>query len=950
MIVRPYRSDELHDVPQRSLSRHKSKRIQPSSRLFPPAEGTAEERTGKKEHIGPAANGAWPPHISAPISFSHNNHISAPIVPPNLSSKMPPLSDSTFAFSGDLETGQGNSFKSSTSPSMRRTPNRLSIDTKFAGGHHRRTTSRSSDMKRSHGSSGSLSRTNTIRSVKAQHRSTSSIGKPQIPNVSSINPMMINHAAKRGSLNSSISSSYSTASTRSLSSSSSSNSSPARRRFRRRRTADDASDIHNNSKRKGPRPISTSAQSSRSDSALPAPKNKAANAGNVRLVEKLPWMKRQKGENHAQLVDAGFFERQNLPKRKIHRLPVLAQVQDHGPKGDRPGSMVTTPTGFYDGTRGSMRLSFSVNPNRTSHTGSDKFKDLPIFGDEGENAAAVLAQIPWASAKRLSLFPQRISSFMQGVADEQDATSVLEGKGENGSAEANLPVISVGRLSALSKRESVRASFMAPAQLESVSEEAEEPQMSKEDDASPASRPRDWPLRSSHMASPTSPGFQILPIVGEAEEQEEDILIVESPKSEDDLRTSVGSVMPSSDLTIVALVTEDDEDEANDGLAFSPNPDSPQIIESPKELKIVAVVTRQKLDSDLVGYGDDDKDEEDSLELPDNRLSLSSNGTSTSHESSDATSWEDAQELKPLEDVKEEGEEDATTDQTNTHPEHWNNGGVTPVVGKKPKRMTMMDFTSVSTQDQSLAIARLSLAAVPQAASETFVELHRKESKDDNADQNIPLNDDTVLSVVPPEVQAWTQPVYEHGPIRLNRDDMLQKASMAGLSFWHENEESSGWLSSQEAVVDDIVNYFDSFWPGIDGDDEKKDRKEKESWYGSDDEKENWQLAPLLDDKLIRQVAGFETIDEIVVVLGQDKAAKPPPVPPRPRPVSATPSSPASSTRHITPPPTPASPLRNSSTAPSVVSLTRSATTRSNKPKVPVARPSSLRLLRRGIF
>ena len=828
------------------------------------------------------------------------------------------------------------------STSMRPKADGLSIDTNVAGVQHCRNKSRGSDMKRSHGSGGSLSRTNTVKSTKGHRRSTSGVSRPQLPNVSSINPIMIQHVAKLDSRNSSLASLYSTPSTlSSLSSSSSSINSPARRRFRRRRTADDALDSRNNSKGKGPRPISTSAQSSRSDSAVLATKNKVNNTANTKLVEKLPWMRRQKGENHAQLVDAGFFDRQNLLKKKIHRLPVLAQVQDYGPKGDRPGSMVTTPTGFYDGTRGSMRFSFSMNPKRASRAEFDRFKHLPKFGDEGQDAAAVLAEIPWASAKRLSLFPQRMSGFIQGLEIGQDGSSVPEGQGENSIGEASLPVISVRRLSALSKRESVRASLVAPAQLEAVSEETEELEVPKEDEAPPASRGPDWPLRSSHTESPPS-AFQILPVVREDDGQDEDTLTVGSPKPEDYSRASLGHTGPSSDMTVIALVTDDDEDEADDGLAFSPNPNSPQIVQSPKELKIVAVVTRQSLDGTLMRSDDD----EDSLELMENRLSWSSNGTSTSHRPSDATSREDAQETKPLEAVREDCEEDAIADQTMPLQEHHSNGGVTSNARGTPKRMTMMDFTSVSTQDQSIALARLSLAAVSHPALEASVEIHRKESKDDNADQNISLNDDAVLSVATPEVQAWNQPVYEHGPIRLNQDDVLQKASMAGLSFWHENQESSGWLSSQEAVVDDIVNYFDSFWPR---DDEEKDRRDRESWYGSD-EIETWQFAPLLDDKLIRQVAGFETIDEVVVVLGQGKPVKAPPVPPRPRPVSATFSSPASSIRYSTPPPTPTSPFRNSSPAPSVVSLTRSATTRSNKPKVSIARPSSLRLLRRGIF
>ncbi|KAI9719212.1 MAG: hypothetical protein M1828_006305 [Chrysothrix sp. TS-e1954] len=110
----------------------------------------------------------------------------------------------------------------------------------------------------------------------------------------------------------------------------------SKRKFRRRRTTGSLSTAE---KRK-----SSTAMSTKSDITMSTRKFEKPPTQGSKIY---PWSRRLSGENHASLVDSGFFNRRDLPKRKLTRLPV------HGARPlkaieDRPFSMLRTPTKFYD--------------------------------------------------------------------------------------------------------------------------------------------------------------------------------------------------------------------------------------------------------------------------------------------------------------------------------------------------------------------------------------------------------------------------------------------------------------------------------------------------------------------------------------------------------------------------------------------------------------------------
>ena len=601
-------------------------------------------------------------------------------------------------------------------------------------------------------------------------------------------------------------------------------------------------------------------------------------------AEKIPFFRKERGESIAQLMDTGFFNRTNLPKKKITRLPVLAEIAT-GQIGTeiRPCSMAMTPTGWYDGTHGSMRFSLSLKADPGSEavekmvsTGERDPSQYPEFGEEGKHGARRMSQMPWINAKRLSMFPERMSGIISGQPQPSSLASVVEGVEEEPNMESTVPVITVGRISIRRKPLSSQISI-APIQ-ESVAHEdnpeeivPEIQHLGETEDPEQAA----WPLIASRLFESPSE-IEVMTVLSQRDAEDENRSDIERTRN----LTSVSN--PRRDEVILAVVPEEDEDDEMEA-----DPTSPESIaspvKSPTQWKLVAIVSNPELDSAHVEEGGSEETDlvQPPLTAPDG--SFDSPDVECGIHSAEITADNESSPQPVL--------------RTSTFPN----------CSRKPRNTSptsTMDFTLVSKEEREKADVNLAKAADQEATA-------LKDSQEVKDDAVVPVTQQVESSVpgaendegnisrptspigtkesspgspknyeVRPGVgegiggsdvvqveDGLDQPIYQHGPIRLNREqEILQREY---FSTRLDLNDSSAWEASQQAVVESIIDFFDEFWPV-----EHQANKAGDQPGGMEDK---WRLAPVLDEKLIRQSAGLEGPQQVT------SGSRPPPVPARPR-------------------------------------------------------------------
>lgn len=676
-------------------------------------------------------------------------------------------------------------------------------------------------------------------------------------------------------------------------------------------------------------PITTSVTAARG---RPTKKDKWTNV--------VPFLRVEKGESIGDLVDNGFFDKKlelGQPKKKLTRIPVVAfgdvenpqsgkEVTNAEPHGNlsRAGSMVITPGGFYSGERETERFSWSVEKTENQPV------TLPVWGEEGRDSASVLAKVPWASAKHLSLFPQRKSS-----------------------------VHSIGQVGPLAV----------------LREQGEESEITESRAEAPRLKKRMSSLRMSFLPSPTEPrGLAVLMV--EDDDPAADFCESGPEASSTRLTMLPENFSPSSNAA--GIVNDIFETEITTTLGQpSSSPNWPLRSEgatetSPKALSIVAIIEETK---DEVANSAIDQCNNDLQE--DNQLSRAT---------SPITSVRGVRVLTML---AEEPEEDDAADKS---PAVYVPGGLRSKQGsirdKFSRPSSTMNFSCVTKEDEKAANDRLSkafsssrinspsgnetssdyedaknsLVFVPGASTKPIRKSecgHKKSLATESVPHNQQANSDLVdfshtgtdddgkhmgkgqrsyasvdedvletasrpISCVPkpmppsvgPESEAepqlspekpdkkadlkvtssgedgWQQPTYIHGPIQLNKGQMSspRKGSVESVADWRKSDQLSkvGWERSENVVVDSIIDFFDSYWARSTDDDSDESKKEK------------WHSAPLLDEQLILESAGLEAKRRVV----SDPVKPTPPVPSSPAPPSTPYISVMSSQGTSRPPPT----------------------------------------------
>ena len=703
-------------------------------------------------------------------------------------------------------------------------------------------------------------------------------------------------------------------------------------RFRRRKTADSA--LYQERRNSG---------AVQSVLSLPTTETVAARRGTTKKAKwsnVVPFLRVERGESIADLMDTGFFNKRlelGQPKRKLTRMPVVAlgegpqsqEVQDvteseNDNNANRIGSMVITPGGFYSGERDSKRFSWSIDKIEKEK------RALPIWEKEGHDAEDVLAKIPWASAKRLSLFPQRISAVPS--VGQAGPLAVLREEAEeaDGNESKHTFPISTKRLSSL--RMSFVPSPTEPRALAVLMEEEDDPAADFCESGPEAASTRltimpNIPLDSSavQMGSDTSEGNRASPIADQPPNTPNWPLGLQSP-----LESS-----PKS-FNVVAVVEEVPSEEAAPDEATAevceevPNSTASSPSKSSKGVRVLAVLAEEPEE-------EDDKDEalvridspssfskvegarihkevnrptsmmnftcvtQEDQRVASNRLSKAFAPMQTSSRPASASSdvFEDADDLLAANpglpaDLAHERDHGHTKDISGSMVAREVVPGriIDSLADGSGSALCESDDRPALEQSARLPVVqlmksdeaderdpRLSLAAISDIARVVPLQVpaKREELEDPSV---VKVDGKPVLKVVVPKANPWEVPAYTHGPIQVRRDrkGIPRRESDASVADWQQDDQfsESGWERSENAVVDSIIDFFASYC----SDSTKEHPEESKS--------EKWHSAPLLDQQLIRESAAVEPKRRVVSEPLRPAPTAPPVPPPPPRAFTAS--------------------------------------------------------------
>lgn len=338
----------------------------------------------------------------------------------------------------------------------------------------------------------------------------------------------------------------------------------------------------------------------------------------------MPWLRQDKGENLGQLMDSGFFERTALPPKKITRLPVLAiapidvQKAQAGRAAER-GSVLLTPTAFYDNKRQSVRFSWNVKPE----------------GD-GDGATTRNVWIPanrfsWAIREKNGIISpttaKRLSSLLPIV--ESEAVDAHDGSASSKASSAS------NRLSwSLYETDGSNGTASLP------SSEQGDVVAEGQTDAKKQKR-RSWMLNTgSPSKSPQE--VRVLAAVPETLEEGESEAGENDPSSSSyegwPLRILAPDDVPER-AEVLAVIAEEDEDEVEGGLAAGESQDSdesqwPMVVMSPglPPLKVVGMAT---IDGNEDEDGEKGGEEENNTEEEENSSSTADASQTPPHRNTD---------------------------------------------------------------------------------------------------------------------------------------------------------------------------------------------------------------------------------------------------------------------------------------------------------------------------